>query len=136
MLHSFAYADVAQLVEHHLAKVRVAGSNPVVRSNEMPGQRPSMEGLFSFSTLASYRSAITTAHWERRLTPRLDLDAAAAPGTESAPGKPNRGNGRTSPLAETEASWQGSGGIYPLRDGAWRIDIELPQTRSPGADAA
>src|SRR5690242_780497 len=26
------YADVAQLVEHHLAKVRVAGSNPVVRS--------------------------------------------------------------------------------------------------------
>ena len=28
-------ADVAQLVEHHLAKVRVAGSNPVVRS-EVP----------------------------------------------------------------------------------------------------
>ena len=27
------YADVAQLVEHHLAKVGVAGSNPVVRSN-------------------------------------------------------------------------------------------------------
>ena len=26
------HADVAQLVEHHLAKVRVAGSNPVVRS--------------------------------------------------------------------------------------------------------
>ena len=27
-----SHADVAQLVEHHLAKVRVAGSNPVVRS--------------------------------------------------------------------------------------------------------
>jgi hypothetical protein len=27
-------ADVAQLVEHHLAKVRVAGSNPVVRSKK------------------------------------------------------------------------------------------------------
>ena len=27
-----ANADVAQLVEHHLAKVGVAGSNPVVRS--------------------------------------------------------------------------------------------------------
>jgi hypothetical protein len=27
-------ADVAQLVEHHLAKVRVAGSNPVVRSQK------------------------------------------------------------------------------------------------------
>ena len=37
------YADVAQLVEHHLAKVRVAGSNPVVRSNEeslIPLDRP------------------------------------------------------------------------------------------------
>ena len=29
-------ADVAQLVEHHLAKVRVAGSNPVVRSMRKP----------------------------------------------------------------------------------------------------
>ena len=29
-------ADVAQLVEHHLAKVGVAGSNPVVRSDERP----------------------------------------------------------------------------------------------------
>ena len=27
-----AHADVAQLVAHHLAKVRVAGSNPVIRS--------------------------------------------------------------------------------------------------------
>ena len=30
------YADVAQLVEHNLAKVGVAGSNPVVRSKELP----------------------------------------------------------------------------------------------------
>ena len=30
-----AHADVAQLVEHHLAKVRVAGSNPVVRSEKI-----------------------------------------------------------------------------------------------------
>jgi hypothetical protein len=29
------HADVAQLVEHHLAKVRVAGSSPVVRSKKM-----------------------------------------------------------------------------------------------------
>ena len=29
-------ADVAQLVEHHLAKVRVAGSNLVVRSTGTP----------------------------------------------------------------------------------------------------
>jgi hypothetical protein len=32
-----SHADVAQLVEHHLAKVRVAGSNPVVRSETSPG---------------------------------------------------------------------------------------------------
>jgi hypothetical protein len=30
-----AHADVAQLVEHHLAKVGVAGSNPVVRSRDL-----------------------------------------------------------------------------------------------------
>ena len=33
-------ADVAQLVEHHLAKVRVAGSNPVVRSAVPRSIRP------------------------------------------------------------------------------------------------
>ena len=32
------YADVAQLVEHNLAKVGVAGSNPVVRSAENPSK--------------------------------------------------------------------------------------------------
>ena len=31
------YADMAQLVEHNLAKVGVAGSNPVVRSIVMNG---------------------------------------------------------------------------------------------------
>ena len=34
-------ADVAQLVEHHLAKVRVAGSNPVVRSERVSPLGPS-----------------------------------------------------------------------------------------------
>src|SRR5438270_9033551 len=33
------HADVAQLVEHNLAKVGVAGSNPVVRSTRRPDQR-------------------------------------------------------------------------------------------------
>ena len=37
--HSLWRADVAQLVAHHLAKVRVAGSNPVVRS-EAPDAVP------------------------------------------------------------------------------------------------
>ena len=35
-----AHADVAQLVEHNLAKVGVAGSNPVVRSEKQPDQGP------------------------------------------------------------------------------------------------
>src|SRR6202023_17693 len=33
-------ADVAQLVAHHLAKVRVAGSNPVIRSRVASGIKP------------------------------------------------------------------------------------------------
>jgi hypothetical protein len=37
-------ADVAQLVEHHLAKVRVAGSSPVVRSERVSAD-PSCGGL-------------------------------------------------------------------------------------------
>ena len=36
LLPWWSYADVAQLVEHNLAKVGVAGSNPVVRSTERP----------------------------------------------------------------------------------------------------
>src|SRR3989440_10133407 len=39
-LFSTAHADVAQLVEHHLAKGRVAGSNPVVRSGASDTRRP------------------------------------------------------------------------------------------------
>ncbi len=34
------HADVAQLVEHHLAKVRVASSNLVIRSKGRPSGRP------------------------------------------------------------------------------------------------
>src|SRR3954452_20657467 len=35
----FRRADVAQLVEHHLGKLRVAGSNPVVRFKKAPLMR-------------------------------------------------------------------------------------------------
>src|SRR6266511_330619 len=38
-------ADVAQLVEHHLAKVGVAGSNPVVRSRKGVADQPECQGL-------------------------------------------------------------------------------------------
>ena len=36
-------ADVAQLVAHHLAKVRVAGSNPVIRSKGAMASTPAVE---------------------------------------------------------------------------------------------
>ena len=36
-------ADVAQLVAHHLAKVRVAGSNPVIRSKVQVASIPAVE---------------------------------------------------------------------------------------------
>ena len=36
-------ADVAQLVAHHLAKVRVAGSNPVIRSKVHMASIPAVE---------------------------------------------------------------------------------------------
>ena len=35
-------ADVAQLVAHHLAKVRVAGSSPVVRSEKQMALHPAV----------------------------------------------------------------------------------------------
>src|ERR1700704_2724564 len=58
-------ADVAQLVAHHLAKVRVAGSNPVVRSEEprvpsgLPGSN-STERSEAFGGVAQWESASLT----------------------------------------------------------------------------
>ena len=46
-------ADVAQLVEHHLAKVRVAGSNPVVRS-EVPEAVSRADGALGSSVPARF----------------------------------------------------------------------------------
>ena len=45
VLYFLADADVAQLVEHDLAKVGVAGSNPVVRSMIVQARRQT-DGLF------------------------------------------------------------------------------------------
>ena len=58
-------ADVAQLVEHHLAKVRVAGSNPVVRSKGIPSSRRCEE----------FKQAIRRAS-EGRSAPHLHLKGA------------------------------------------------------------
>ena len=49
-------ADMAQLVEHHLAKVGVAGSNPVVRSRMLEG-RSFQAGLFPSKCWSTSRPA-------------------------------------------------------------------------------
>jgi hypothetical protein len=51
---------VAQLVEHHLAKVRVAGSNPVVRS-EAPDTVSGAEGQHGSGCFATLESR--AAEW-------------------------------------------------------------------------
>ena len=59
------HADVAQLVEHHLAKVRVAGSNPVVRS-EAPDSVPQAPGPHGTSDVQSHDSpkgTLALAEW-------------------------------------------------------------------------
>ena len=53
-------ADMAQLVEHHLAKVGVAGSNPVVRSRT--SKRPVMIEWPAFLT-KSLRMVGDVAKW-------------------------------------------------------------------------
>ncbi len=53
-------ADMAQLVEHHLAKVGVAGSNPVVRSMNLEGSANSRPFLF-ISTCRCLRVAFASS---------------------------------------------------------------------------
>jgi hypothetical protein len=55
-------ADVAQLVEHHLAKVRVAGSNPVVRS-EVPEAVSRADGQLGSSAPVRLRRGRLVAEW-------------------------------------------------------------------------
>jgi hypothetical protein len=69
-------ADVAQLVAHHLAKVRVAGSNPVVRSEarrleeatevsvEWPrGEATACKAVYTGSNPVSTSHSLHASHW-------------------------------------------------------------------------
>jgi hypothetical protein len=59
------HADVAQLVEHHLAKVRVAGSNPVVRS-EAPDSVPQAQArtvLRMSKAMIPQQGTLALAEW-------------------------------------------------------------------------
>ena len=61
------FADMAQLVEHHLAKVGVAGSSPVVRSRNLTAEA-SASAVFVFEHGAGlepmrWNSVKKTAQW-------------------------------------------------------------------------
>jgi hypothetical protein len=95
-----AYADVAQLVAHHLAKVRVAGSNPVIRSTPaitMPArlaQRESASLTRKRSLVQSqYRAQKMKAPFEFRRGPSFVRRAgrsSGSPGEDPAAGSPVR----------------------------------------------
>ena len=51
-----SHAEVAQLVEHDLAKVGVAGSSPVFRSDVDTGSEPDSAAALLASTAATYGS--------------------------------------------------------------------------------
>jgi hypothetical protein len=57
-------AGVAQLVEHHLAKVRVAGSNPVSRSKKLLGES---QGRWMQHPVATVRSTQVDLFDERKV---------------------------------------------------------------------
>ena len=95
-------ADVAQLVEHHLAKVRVAGSNPVVRSEgtgcpcgiPFVAEWPSGLGKGLQSPVHGFDSRLRLPgrlSGRRRSSPRRDDEdrVGSAPG----PAGPNPGRG-------------------------------------------
>jgi hypothetical protein len=95
-----SHADVAQLVEHHLAKVRVAGSNPVVRSIS-PVQRPPARGPGTNRPRALLMSRSTTSGVPSALLPQA------------------------LPHDVQKRREQGSGGVIAVRDGVWRVNLEV-----------
>ena len=76
-IYPFAQADLAQLVEHNLAKVGVAGSSPVVRSSEFSSAvSPGEAALFVVVVTQDRQSHAGQPHkqarevWSRRPLPR------------------------------------------------------------------
>ena len=72
------YADLAHLVERHLAKVEVAGSSPVIRSkNRKAGQRP----VFCFGANDVFRCSERDEHFVRDVSFGSDVRFAREKGT-------------------------------------------------------
>ena len=61
------YADLAHLVERHLAKVEVAGSSPVIRSRKQKHMASAMCFLFSFADYGAYEPDPREARAGQRL---------------------------------------------------------------------
>ena len=63
-------AEIAQLVEHNLAKVRVAGSSPVFRSQE--GIQNVLDTLFNYTDMAlKFISTDQRKHGITRITTKF-----------------------------------------------------------------
>src|SRR5699024_4787913 len=86
-----AQADVAQLVAHHFAKVRVAGSSPVIRSVR---NEPRSEERGSLLAGPGYARNIRHPRWPtplgRTLRSRRGRSSRPAPCTDTAGGTPRR----------------------------------------------
>src|SRR5450759_4615226 len=108
-------AEVAQLVEHHLAKVRVAGSSPVFRSTPLnaadPGRPPARDRVSAPSS--SGRTADFESVW-RGSNPR-----GAASLTHQLAGFPSRRNRpRGGSVRGDVPKWLRGGSAKPLFSGS------------------
>ena len=91
-IYPLAQADLAQLVEHNLAKVGVAGSSPVVRSSESSSAASPGEAAL-FVAVVTRDQAITRPAtpqtrevWSRHLVPRAVPTRKHAHSTRESPG--------------------------------------------------
>jgi hypothetical protein len=90
----------------HIAKVRFAGSNPVVRSKKHAGQGP---------TLGSGDLAREPFALPQRSTTGPTFEVADSPVARS----------RARSTAKSSLRKRGSGGAYQVRTGVFRIDVEV-----------
>ena len=146
-----AHADVAQLVEHHLAKVRVAGSSPVVRSEvqslavEWPrGEATACKAVYTgsnpVSTSVPPRSRAISSVGERFLDTEEVTGSIPVSPTKKVPGHlagPGRMllitgtslTGHQGLIGDTAAAHPGGGGGYQA---ALRPKTIAPGTSSSG----
>jgi len=129
------YADVAQLVEHHLAKVRVAGSNPVVRSKKSP-VRILKEGPERVSLLLSQRRCATYVP-QRYPGARGCCRNRGASRSGSTPTRGSNRSGQPFALAARNSTRPSSASTASQRSGTRSISTftDLEQARSAGASA-